>query len=122
MDIGSHIKILLFQHNCIIIPGFGGIVMQYAPASIHPSQHIFQPPHKSIAFNKSLTTNDGLLTSHIANHENKHYDEAEHLVRRYVLNIENSIRQKGDFTIQDVGKLYKEQLWSFRIFCLALIV
>ncbi len=82
--------------------------MQYAPASIHPTQHIFQPPHKALVFNKSLITNDGVLITYIANTSQLDYDEAEALVRKYVNNIENSLRQKGDFVIHGVGKFYKD--------------
>lgn len=104
----DHIKYLLYRHNCVILPGFGGIVLQYAPARIHPAQHVFQPPRKALAFNRSLTINDGLLTSHVANTENVHYDEAETRVRKFVEAIENSIRRKGDFAIHGVGRFFND--------------
>jgi len=104
----NHVQYLLYRHNCVVLPGFGGIVLQYSPARIHPAQHIFQPPRKALAFNRSLTTNDGLLVSHVANAEQLHYDDAESKVRRYVDLIEDSIRRKGDFTMTGVGRFHND--------------
>jgi nucleoid DNA-binding protein len=104
----DHIQYLLYRHNCVVLPGFGGIVLQYSPAKIHPAQHIFQPPRKALAFNRSLTTNDGLLISHLANAEQLHYDDAENKVRRFVEQIEDSIRRKGDYTLQGVGRFHND--------------
>lgn len=104
----QHVKYLLYRNNCLILPGFGGIVLQYSPARIHPAQHIFQPPRKAIAFNRSLTTNDGLLISHLANAENLHYDDAEKRVRQFVDQIENSIRRKGEYTLTGIGRFYND--------------
>lgn len=104
----EHVKYLLYRNNCLILPGFGGIVLQYSPARIHPAQHIFQPPRKAIAFNRSLTTNDGLLITHVANAENLHYDDAEKRVRQFVDQIEESIRRKGEYTLQGIGRFYND--------------
>lgn len=104
----EHVKYLLYRNNCLILPGFGGIVLQYSAARIHPAQHIFQPPRKAIAFNRSLTTNDGLLISHIANAENLHYDDAEKRVRQFVDQIEDSIRRKNEYTFTGIGRFYND--------------
>lgn len=66
MEISKYIGELLQEHDCVIIPGFGGFVCNYHPAQIHPEQHSFRPPSKKILFNKELKANDGLLASHIA--------------------------------------------------------
>ena len=104
----DHIQYLLYRHNCLILPGFGGIVLQYSPARIHPAQHIFQPPRKALAFNRSLTTNDGLLITHVANAENLHYDDAEKQVKRFVDQIEDGVRKKGEYAIPGIGRFYND--------------
>lgn len=104
MDLSIHIKQLLYKHNCLVLPGFGGLLLHYHAARIHPAQHQFLPPRKAITFNKSLTVNDGLLTSCLANTSNIHYNTAELLVDHYVQEISRSLKTKGDFTINGVGK------------------
>lgn len=104
MDINTHIKLLLYKHNCLVIPGFGGLLLHYAPAQIHPTRHQFLPPSKAITFNKSLTINDGLLISSVANYENIHYNIAELKVERFTNELRETLKTKGDYTIPSVGK------------------
>jgi hypothetical protein len=88
----------------VVLPGFGGLLLHYAPAQIHPTRHQFLPPHKAITFNKSLTINDGLLISSISNASQIHYNVAELTVEHYVRELNNSLKSKGDFVINSVGK------------------
>ena len=74
--VDKHISELLYQHDCVIVPEFGGFVANYCSAKIHPTQHTFTPPSKSIVFNSNLKNNDGLLANHIALAENTNYPEA----------------------------------------------
>ncbi len=104
MDVAAHIKLLLYKHNCVVLPGFGGLLLHYAPAQINPTRHQFLPPRKAITFNKSLTINDGLLISCVSNAAQIHYNIAELTVEHYVRDINNSLKSKGDFVINSVGK------------------
>ncbi len=106
MDIAGIIKNLLYHHNCVIIPGFGGLVAEYAPAQIHPIQHIFLPPHKSIAFNRSIKLNDGLLVAAIAREENISYELANGQVMNFVRQIETGLKNKGSFILPAIGRFY----------------
>lgn len=106
MEISSVIKTLLYHHNCVIIPGFGGLVAEYASAEIHPVQHIFLPPHKTLAFNRNLNSNDGLLIADLARSENISYEESTLRIQQYVRQIENALRTKGAFLLPGIGKFY----------------
>ena len=48
------VESLLFEFDCVILPGFGGFVAQKTNASIHPSGKFAYPASKTIAFNKNL--------------------------------------------------------------------
>ncbi|UOQ77221.1 hypothetical protein MUN84_00290 [Hymenobacter sp. 5516J-16] len=37
--LSDHIRTLLRDHDCVIIPDFGGLIADYAPAQIHPVRH-----------------------------------------------------------------------------------
>src|SRR5580698_5706270 len=103
MGVEEIIRSLLFRHDCVIIPGFGGLVAAYAPAQVHPTQHIFLPPHKSIAFNKNLNNNDGLLITEISQKENISYVEAALQLQHFVRNLESSLKNKGSFILPSIG-------------------
>ena len=81
--IDRYISELLFDHDCVILPGFGGFLTNYSGARIHPIKHSFHPPARSIVFNANLRTNDGLLIDHIARAKKINYNEASALVKDY---------------------------------------
>ncbi|MCC3160852.1 hypothetical protein LJ737_26680, partial [Hymenobacter sp. 15J16-1T3B] len=36
MQLTDHIQHLLRDHDCVIIPDFGGLIADYEPARLHP--------------------------------------------------------------------------------------
>lgn len=106
MDVTQYISELLFKYNCVILPGFGALVANYQPATIHPSQHLFQPPSKKLAFNRSLKTNDGLLIKRVSEDNAITYEQAEDQVKLFVQKIENSLATKGSFKLEGIGQLF----------------
>lgn len=74
--IASEIQTLLWNHNCVIIPGFGGLIGNYRSSQSHPVSHEFLPPSKQILFNKNLHRDDGLLVRSIAARISVDFDAA----------------------------------------------
>jgi cell division septation protein DedD len=103
MNIEKHISDLLFEHDCVIIPGFGGIIGNYAPAYIHPVQHKFYPPYKQLAFNKSLYLNDGLLANYIARQEGVNYIKALDAIHRFAGDLKTKLEKGQKAEIKQVG-------------------
>ena len=52
MSISKHIIELLYNHDCVIVPGFGAFLTKSIRAS-HDND-VFSPPRKSITFNGML--------------------------------------------------------------------
>jgi cell division septation protein DedD len=106
LKLDQYLNELLFLHDCVIIPEFGGFVANYAPASIHPTQHIFSPPSKKIAFNKKLQNNDGLLANYIAVSEGISYADALIAIAEEVA-VFNAILKDGKMILlQPTGSLF----------------
>jgi len=101
----KHISNLLYQHNCVIIPSFGGFVANNKSAKINEAAGIIYPPSKEILFNNNLKTNDGLLISHIATCNSCSIQEAEKLVESFVSAIHTSLKETNAFRIEKVGLL-----------------
>ena len=57
----KHIEILLLNHDCVIIPGFGGFTTQHVDSCYDESDQTFFPPKRTIGFNSQLKMNDSLL-------------------------------------------------------------
>ncbi|WP_040574178.1 HU family DNA-binding protein [Pontibacter sp. BAB1700] len=99
----KHIKHLLYNHDCVIIPDFGGLITRYVPARINPVKHTLVPPSKKIAFNEKLVLNDGLLISTIAYTNNITKEEARQLVMSFVHEVRNRLDSEQRFELTDIG-------------------
>jgi nucleoid DNA-binding protein len=72
----QYISQLLIEHEFVIIPGFGAFLANPRQSSIDIQGNKIFPPQKKLAFNPSLTTNDGLLVHMMAQKEKISYVEA----------------------------------------------
>lgn len=106
MKIDKHISTLLYEHDCVIVPEFGGFVTGYAPAKVHATQHVFSPPHKNITFNKHLKSNDGLLANQIVQAENKTFAEANSIINSFVTECNGALKRGDKVALELVGSLY----------------
>ncbi len=109
MNVLQYISELLYQHNCVIVPGFGGFIANPVSASIHPVSHSFTPPRKEILFNASLTTNDGILAHYIAGKENISYEKALHEIYNFVQDAKNTLTNDKKLGITKVGTIYLDE-------------
>ena len=106
-NINKHISDLLCEHNCVIIPDFGGFVANYESAFIDiRTNHMFAPK-KSIVFNRSLKNNDGLLINEIAVGEGLTFKQAKKELDKYVLNLNESLSLHKKVFIDEVGTLLR---------------
>jgi nucleoid DNA-binding protein len=75
-NLEQYIAPLLEQHDCVIIPGFGGFLLNHKPAGFAGSSNEIHPQSKIVSFNRNLNINDGLLAQYIALEEHVIYQEA----------------------------------------------
>jgi hypothetical protein len=108
MELAKYISALLYEHDCVIVPGFGGFVCSYHPAEIHPGQHSFHPPSKKILFNSSLQANDGLLVSHVAIKLGISFDEALKLIKEDIHELILNMKSDNRVTLDGVGVLFAD--------------
>ncbi len=106
MRIARHIVSLLFDYECVVIPGFGGFITKTHHAEVHPVKHQFKPPFKEVVFNPHLRTNDGLLLNHIARTENLSYQDAKRRLDRFVLKCLRELGNGRRIAFRKVGVLY----------------
>ncbi|MHC2991358.1 sporulation protein [Pontibacter sp. HJ8] len=99
----KHIKSLLYNHDCVIIPEFGGLITRYVSARINPVKHTLVPPSRKIAFNEKLVLNDGLLISTIAHANSISKEEAKQLVMNFVHQARVRLSGENRFELADIG-------------------
>ena len=106
MKLEKYISELLYQYDCVVVPGLGGFIANYKSATIQPIQNTFSPPSKSISFNKNLNNNDGLLANFVAQKENVGFDDAVKKIEAYVASINKELKLKNRVVLNDVGTLF----------------
>ncbi len=107
--VSHHILYLLAYHDCVIIPGFGGLLSNHKSAEISLPEFTIYPPGKNIAFNRMLQTNDGLLTQQLAFSENITYKEAEKKLKSFVKDIDKQLQKSGTYSIEGIGRWYMDE-------------
>lgn len=107
MRISKYISDLLFEYECVVIPGFGGFISNEIPAGIDANQHNFNPPSKKIVFNASLRVNDGLLVNHIATSEGISYSDARLRVESFVRKCSTALEYGKRIHFQKIGWIEK---------------
>lgn len=108
MLLQDYISKLLHEHNCVIVPEFGGFVANYKSAVIEELNKKIHPPSKSILFNPHLVNNDGLLGNYISTEKGLDYGSA----LKYISDETNEWKRKleGNERIEfgEIGFLYQK--------------
>ncbi|MCX6181073.1 MAG: SPOR domain-containing protein [Bacteroidetes bacterium] len=107
INISSVIADLLYEHNCVIIPGFGGLVGNRAPAQLDENKNTFYPPYKKLVFNSHLLMNDGLLSAALSKKENISFDESTKMLDAVVKNWQSALKGGKEINVHQVGKFKK---------------
>ena len=104
----KYIVQLLHDHDCVIIPEFGGFVAQYNPASLDRVTGFYSPPSKQILFNINLKNNDGLLANIVAQEQDISFHRATHVIADFVTTINKELKEKKTFQFNHLGTLFYE--------------
>jgi nucleoid DNA-binding protein len=103
LDITAFIRELLFGHDCVIIPGFGGFIGNYTPARLDKSDNTFHPPVKQISFNRNLNHNDGLLIGRISESAGLNYADARNLVDEFAMSLTARLAKGEKIVFDHIG-------------------
>ena len=102
-SVEDHIKELLFRHDCVIIPNFGGLVSNPVSSKINTVSGTIFPPSKLIVFNKNLSINDGLLINHISKKEKISIDDSKNIVFDFSKKITDSLMSERSMRLNNIG-------------------
>ena len=109
VDITAYIRELLFGHDCVIIPGFGGFIGNYTPARIDKNSGTFYPPVKQISFNRNLNHNDGLLVGKISGSAKINYGDARSLVEEFTADLRRKLDKGERVVFDNIGSFINNQ-------------
>lgn len=104
IQVEEYITKLLYNHDCVIVPGFGAFIANSYDARFDSFQRKFVPPGKQITFNPQLNHNDGLLAGSISRWLDISYDEAIKNVRNWVAGIKKDLSSNARIELNELGQ------------------
>lgn len=109
-----HIHSLLLDHDCVIVPEFGGFIASKEPARVDSVRQQAVPPRRTVAFNAYLKQNDGLLARRLVEAEHLSYPEAMQEIEGYVNRCTEDLDKGIKINIRKVGSLSKDAAQTVR--------
>jgi hypothetical protein len=104
MNLSDHLRPLLRDHDCVIIPDFGGLVAEYTPAQMQPAgRHLLSPPTRQVAFNQALNRNDGLLLDALRQHLGLSATEAREQLHQAVAQLHQELQAQQRTELPGIG-------------------
>lgn len=97
------------QHDCVVLPGFGAFIGNYSPSKLHPVTHLIQAPSKQLVFNRSLKTDDGLLTNALAVSMILSFGEAREVILNYCSELKHRLQNGDRVFLKGIGD-FKEDV------------
>lgn len=104
MNVNEHIKILLTHFECVVVPEFGGFILNPVHASVNMVRQTILSPGFSVTFNRFLDHHDGLLAKYISTKENISYREALDVIRDFVKQIESGLKTNRFYILAGIGR------------------
>jgi CCDC81-like prokaryotic HU domain 1/CCDC81-like prokaryotic HU domain 2 len=106
MELIDLVSELLYKHNCVIIPKFGGFVANFKPTEFEDKRLILSPSRKKVAFNQSLVENDGLLINSLVKKKQISYERAEKEVYLFSKFLHDRLEKYKNYEFKNIGSFY----------------
>lgn len=94
---------LLYDHECVIIPQFGGFVVNAQDFQFNAQEGKIYPKRKCVAFNEKLKTDDRFLTTEWAKKKSISQKEASIEITAISKELKSQISTQGYLTIGELG-------------------
>lgn len=106
MELIDLVSELLYKHNCVIIPQFGGFVANFKSSEFEESRLLLSPNRKKVAFNQSLVENDGLLINALVKRKAISYEQAEKEVLFFAKFLKDRLINYKNYEFKNIGSFY----------------
>lgn len=108
MELAIYIKNLLYNHDKVIVAGFGTLKTVYKPAEISSFQHTITPPSKTLEFEGDIIPSDGLLEKYIASERKIAKKSADKLISDIILAETRKLNSEETIHWEGIGYFSKE--------------
>ncbi|MFL0161924.1 HU domain-containing protein [Aquirufa salirivi] len=97
------IETLLYEHDCIIIPNFGGFVVNVKDFEFNAKEGKIYPRKRWIAFNERLRSDDGILATAWAKKEGISHKVAFDQISQFSQSLKDSLKSEPILVLPKLG-------------------
>jgi hypothetical protein len=109
MGIERDLAELLHDHDCVIVPQWGGFLTHYRPARLDEARHLIHPPAKELGFNRHLVRNDGLLADHLAKRDRIDFGQANQRIEQQIALWAGVLEREGRLELPHMGIFFRDE-------------
>lgn len=102
----SAITELIGTHECVVIPNLGAFLLRSFPASANPFSGEIKPSGQTLFFNPAITSDDGLLLTHLRYQTGCDYHTAQKTIQSLVALILDSVKANRSFPLGKLGNFF----------------
>lgn len=99
------IETLLYEHDCIIIPNFGGFVVNIKDFEFNAEEEMIYPRKRWIAFNERLRSDDGILATAWAKKEGISHKLAFDQINQFSKSLKDALKSEHSLVLDKIGTL-----------------
>ncbi len=97
---------LLWESECVILPGLGGLIRRDHEASINPATHVVRPKSKSFFFNPTIPQTDGLMANYLTEKFGVSYPDAVKMIDDEVKRLKDQIAAGEKIKWASLGEFF----------------
>lgn len=102
----QQISALLFEQECVIIPGLGAFVANPENSQFIENEYRITPPFKNLIFNTQIRNNDGLLANRLVNSLNISYSQAMLQIQEFTDMIRLKVQKGETVVLPGIGSFF----------------
>lgn len=97
---------LLYNHDYVVVPGFGGFVSRSQASHYSLNKEVLFPPSKSIVFNVQLKQNDGVLANWLKEEVKCDFIQATKHLEEFAAHCKMLLDTKRRLEFENLGLFY----------------
>ena len=102
--VNTNISDLLYEYECVIVPGFGGFVTNYRAAEMN-GEGVMYPPSRDLGFVDVLTIDDGVLVRRLTQKNGGSYQEALENIEIFTYDALKTLNHREAIYVPKVGEI-----------------
>ena len=104
MQLSKAINSLLYNNDCVTVPGFGSFIVNKFSSVYDEKKGKFYPPSRRVSFNSKIKNNDGLLANFISEKETISYEAAVKNIHNEVISWKKKLNTEP-ILLNNIGEL-----------------